>query len=72
MRNDEKIHELNVWFDYYFAKQLQQSQWQKDFRVSPDEYFKDENGNPKTYENLEALFEQAQFVREEIKRLKKL
>lgn len=70
--NEHKLIYCQLWFDNYFDKQLTQSQWQKNFKVSQDPYFKDENGNPKTYDNLEALFEQAQLVRDEIKRLKNL
>ena len=72
MTNEEKIHELNVWFDFYFAKQLQQHSWQNDYKPSEDPYFKNENGTPKTYSTFEDLKQQAQFVRDEIKRLKNL
>ena len=72
MTNEEKIHELNVWFDFYFAKQLQQHSWQKDYKPSKDPYLKNEDGTPKTYSTFEDLTQQAQFVRDEIKRLKNL
>lgn len=63
MKNEEKIHELKVWFDFYFDKQLLQSQWQENFKVSPDPYFKDENGKPRTYADIEELKAQAELVR---------
>ena len=68
--NQIKIIELTNWFDSYFDKQLNQSQWQKNFKVSEDPYFKDENGNPKTYANIDELKEQAELVADEIKKLR--
>lgn len=65
-----KINELTSWFDNYFDKQFKQSQWQKNFKVSEDPYFKDENGNAKTYADIEELKEQAGIVRETIKELR--
>lgn len=65
-----KIIELENWFDNYFDKQLTQSQWQKNFKVSEDPYFKDENGNPKIYTDIEELKEKAELVASEIKKLR--
>lgn len=65
-----KIIELENWFKNYFDKQIIQSQWQKNFKVSPDPYFKDENGNPKTYADIEELKEKAELVASEIKKLR--
>jgi hypothetical protein len=61
--NQDKVRKLENWFDNYFTKQLQQSQWQKNFKVSPDPYFKDEKGNPRTYADIEELKAQAELVR---------
>ena len=58
------IDNLVGWFDGYFDKQIIQSQWQNDFSVSHDDYFN------KDYSNIDDLIKQAQFVREEIKRLR--
>lgn len=68
--NQKKINELTNWFDNYFDKQLTQSQWQKNFKVSQDPYFKDENGNPKIYADIEELKTQAELVRDQIKILR--
>ena len=68
--NQNKILELTNWFDSYFNKQLIQSQWQKNFKVSEDPYFKDENGNPKTYADIEELKEKAELVASEIRNLR--
>lgn len=68
--NNNKILELTNWFDNYFDKQLTQSQWQKNFKVSQDPYFKDENGNPKIYADIEELKTQAELVRDQIKILR--
>lgn len=68
--NQIKLAELTNWFDNYFDKQLTQSQWQDDFEVSKDPYFKDENNQPKSYANIDELKSQAKLVREEIKRLR--
>lgn len=65
-----KLYSLEFWFDNYFAKQFQQSQWQDDFTVSKDPYFKDESGNPKTYANIDELKAQAKNVRDEIRTLR--
>ena len=46
--------------------------WQKDYKPSEDPYFKNEDGTPKAYSTFEDLTQQAQFVRDEIKRLKNL
>lgn len=67
---NEKVYELEYWFDNYFDKQLTQSQWQKNFKVSEDPYFKDENGNPKTYIDIEELKEKAELVASEIRKLR--
>ena len=55
---------VKLTFDGYFDKQIIQSQWQIDFSVSHDDYF------DKDYSNIDDLIQQAQFVREEIKRLR--
>lgn len=68
--NQNKINELTSWFDNYFDKQLTQSQWQKNFKVSEDPYFKDESGQPKTYADIDELKAQAEIVRETIKSLR--
>lgn len=70
MENKYRLSELLYWFDNYFDKQLTQSQWQKNFKVSEDPYFKDENGNPKTYTDIEELKQKAELVASEIKKLK--
>ena len=57
------VYELKSWFTHYFDKQLNQSLWQSDFTPSYDNYF------DKNYNNLEELKTQAEFVRQEIKRL---
>lgn len=67
---NEKVSFLKYWFDVYFDKQLKQSQWQKNFKVSKDPYFKDENGKPRTYADIEELKTQAEIVRETINSLK--
>lgn len=69
-RDVVRLEELINWFDNYFDKQLTQSQWQDDFKVSKDPYFKDVNGQPKTYANIDELKAQAKLVREEIKKLR--
>lgn len=63
-RNQIKIEELKSWFEHYFDKQLNQSLWQNNFVPSHDKYF------DKNYNNLDELKTQAEFVRQEIKRLK--
>lgn len=68
--DDAKLGFYILWFDDYFDKQLKQSQWQKNFKVSPDPYFKDENGNPKTYADVEELKEKAELVASEIRKLR--
>ncbi len=68
----QEIFELTNWFDNYFDKQLTQSQWQEDFTVSSDPYFKDNNGNPKTYTTIDDLKKQAKVVRDKIRRLKNI
>lgn len=68
---DKKLSELLSWFNTYFRMQLEQHLWQKDYKPSEDPYFKDENGQPKTYLTFEELTEQAEFVRDEIKRFRK-
>lgn len=69
--NQKKLMQLINWFNDYFDKQLNQSFWQDDFTVSNDPYFKDENGNPRTYSNIEELKAQAKIVRDEIRNLRK-
>lgn len=68
--NEHKLIYCQLWFDNYFDKQLTQSQWQKNFKPSKDPYFKDENGNPKTYADIEKLKEKAELVASEIKKLR--
>lgn len=68
--NHKKIAELKNWFDNYFDEQFKQSQWQKNFKVNEDPYFKDENGNPRTYADIEELKAQAELVRETINSLR--
>lgn len=70
MENREKLYELSMWFEHYFDKQLTQSQWQKNFKVSKDPYFKDKNGNPRIYADIEELKAQAEIVRETINSLR--
>ena len=69
--NKQKLTELINWFDNYFDKQLNQSLWQNDFIVSADPYFKNENGQPKTYSTIDELKSQAKLVRDEIRELRK-
>lgn len=68
--NQQELIKLTNWFDNYFDKQLTQSQWQDDFEVSADPYFKDIYGKPKTYLNIEELKAQAKLVRNEIRELR--
>lgn len=68
--DDAKLGFYILWFDDYFDKQLKQSQWQKNFKVRPDPYFKDEKGQPRTYADIEELKGQAEIVRETIKSLR--
>lgn len=63
--NAERLNTLENWFNYYFDKQLTQSQWQENFKVSHDDYFN------KDYENIDELKAQAEIVRQEIKNLRK-
>ena len=67
-----KLGDLIHWFETFFRAQLEQHSWQNDYKPSEDPYFKNENGTPKTYSTFEDLKQQAQFVRDEIKRLKNL
>lgn len=69
MENKYRMSELLIWFKW-FDKQIIQSQWQKNFKVSKDPYFKDENGKPRIYADIEELKAQAEIVREELKSLK--
>lgn len=71
VKQQEKLKELENWFDDYFDRQLNQSLWQDDFTVSEDVYFKDEKGQPKTYANIDELKAQAEIVRNEIRELRK-
>lgn len=66
-----KLAELTNWFDNYFDRQLNQSLWQKNFKVSEDPYFKDEKGQPRNYADIEELKSQAEIVRNEIRELRK-
>lgn len=65
LTNEEKISQLTNWFDNYFDKQLNQSLWQDDFKVSHDNYFN------KDYANIDELKAQAKIVRNEIRELRK-
>lgn len=67
----QKIEILENWFDNFFDKQLNQSLWQDNFKVSSDPYFKDDNNAPKTYATIDALKEQAKIVRDTIVELRK-
>ncbi len=61
-----ELFKLTNWFDSYFAKQLQQSQWQDDFTVSHDKYF------DKDYTDLDELKVQAKIVRDRIREIKNI
>jgi len=63
---NNELNELTAWFDNYFAKQLQQSQWQDDFTVAHDEYF------DKDYADFNELKVQAKVVRDRIREIKAL
>lgn len=64
MNNKYRLSELIDWFKNYFEKQLIQSMWQNNFKISHDKYFN------KSYSNINELKEQAELVRAEIKTLK--
>jgi hypothetical protein len=64
MNNKYRLSELIDWFKNYFEKQLIQSMWQNNFKISHDKYFN------KSYLNINELKEQAELVRAEIKTLK--
>lgn len=68
--NFKTILNLTNWFDNFFDRQLTQSQWQDDFSVSKDPYFKDANSQPKTYANIDELKAQAKLVRNTIRKLR--
>ncbi len=68
MQNE--LSELESWFDSFFEKQLIQSTWQINFKVSKDIYFKDENSNYKIYSNIEELKVQGEVVRARIKEIR--
>lgn len=70
LANNKKLTDLTNWFDNYFDKQLKQSQWQKNFKVSPDPYLKDEKDKPRIYADIEELKAQAEIVRETINSLR--
>lgn len=65
----KRLEDLKNWFNW-FDNQFNQSQWQDDFEVSADPYFKDIYGKPKTYLNIEELKAQAKLVRNEIRELR--
>ena len=69
-KREKELFELKSWFDNFFDKQLIQSTWQTNFKVSKDTYFKNDKGEAKTYLNIEELKEQAEYVRSRIKQLK--
>ena len=64
------LNEYKNWFETFFRTQLEQHSWQKDYKPSADPYFKNEDGNPKTYETFEDIIAQAEIVREDIKKLR--
>lgn len=68
--NQDKIRELENWFNTYFRMQLEQHSWQKDYKPSEDPYFINDDGTHRTYSTFEEVIEQAEIVREEIKKLK--
>ena len=65
VKQQEKLKELENWFNNYFDKQLNQSLWQDDFTVSHDYYFN------KNYANIDELKAQAKVVRDKIRELRK-
>lgn len=66
----KRLEDLKNWFNW-FDNQFKQSQWQKNFKVSKDPYFKDEKGKPRIYADIEELKAQAELVRDEIRELRK-
>lgn len=68
--NIQQLAELENWFNNYFEKQLIQSTWQNDFKISPDPYFTDDMGNSLVYTNIEELKEKGEEVRKKIKELR--
>lgn len=60
----QKLTELENWFDNYFEKQLIQSMWQSDFKISHDEYFNCD------YSDMDELKAKGEEVRAEIKNLR--
>lgn len=64
--NEKVLKEYTQWFDTYFQMQLQQHSWQTDYTPSFDNYFNCD------YISWEDVCEKAQFVREEINKLRNL
>lgn len=69
-RKNAQISLLEDWFNNFFEKQLIQSIWQLDFKVSEDKYFFDTNGNPLKYESIDSLQAKGEEVRIQIKSLR--
>lgn len=67
-----EVFSLEKWFNEFFEMQLIQSLWQSNFKVTKDIYFKDENGEFKTYSNIEELKTQGEIVRQRIKEIRDL
>jgi hypothetical protein len=67
-----ELSELENWFEKYFQPQLIQSMWQTNFKISKDIHFKDENGEFKTYLDIEELKQQGEIVRTRIKEIRGL
>lgn len=64
MQNE--LSQLESWFNNYFEKQLIQSTWQTNFKVSHDNYFN------KDYLNIEELKAQGEVARAKIKEIRSL
>lgn len=63
LKQNEMI-ELETWFDSYFDRQLIQSTWQTNFKLSHDNYFN------KDYSSIEELKAQGETVRIKIKEIR--
>lgn len=66
----QRIEELESWFNNFFQPQLIQSMWQTNFRISKDIYLVDENLQPLEYESIEGLKAKGEDVRAQIKSLR--
>jgi hypothetical protein len=60
----QELSELEIWFDSFFEKQLIQSTWQTNFKVSRDNYFN------KDYSSIEELKAKGEVVRARIKEIR--